>query len=132
MTIRNGSNEHTFFIYDGFEIGGRNGTIIASFIETEYFNVNPIEHPWINSCNTFIDDTFEITLVGTVAKRGYTDITLKKINSNNHKETLLEKFHIESFGFQIQETKIIGKMLQNKKLRCALPDSIDNKSYWAT
>lgn len=132
IIIRSGSIEQNFLIYDGFEIGGKSGTLLASFVETEWLSIESSEHPWAATCESFKGDTFEVVVSGTIANRGYVDITLSKIDDKHDKTILLKKYNVEAFGGQIAETKVTGKMQVKQGTRCVLPDDMKEKSFFAT
>ena len=124
LTIRAapGHSENTFLIYDFVELGGKNGTLGASTIETKWMNIDPAAYPWTVNCDTFKDGNFEVTLHGTVVGEGYVDVTIDHINSENDKTTLLKKYNVESNGFQMTETKIYGQMKMQKGKTCSLQE----------
>jgi len=95
---------------DTRSIGGNSGTVVASQTWTEWFTVNVSAHPWLHSKNTLIGKRAELTCSGTYVGSGQIDVYFAVFDRYGEPQPLLRTASIESAGFQIDATRIRGRL----------------------
>jgi hypothetical protein len=99
-------------LQDVASMGPKSGTILGSWIVTDYFNVEYPNHRWIANTGRLIGKTVEIEVSGTMIVRGTVDIRFTVIDKNGNFNQLLSKANINATGGQLANTKIRGKFGQ--------------------
>jgi hypothetical protein len=102
---------YVFGVATGPEIGGNNGSLVASYINTSWMKLNPLKHDWLCSGRSLVGKLAEIELKGTLLFSGDVDISISIYDDSNESIYELSKIKIESSGGQLTDTKIRGKIV---------------------
>jgi len=93
------------------DIGGSNGTLISSFISTDWSKVDQNKHSWICSKRALVGKTAEIEIKGTLIFNGKVDVAFKVFDEQGESEFSIEKVNIDASGGQVSDTKVRGKVV---------------------
>lgn len=93
---------------DCFSLGTKSGTLIGSWIKTDWFMVDIKRHGWVADINRLVGSKVEIEVVGTVVAFGTVDLKLTAIDKYGNTKELMSKVDIKASGGQLSNTKIRG------------------------
>lgn len=105
------SSPVTFGIATSAEVGGNNGTFIASFVATDWAKVDVEKHSWLSSKRNLIGRTAEVEFKGTLLFGGKVDISFSIFDDFGEKSFSLEKINVEASGGQLSDTKVRGAVV---------------------
>ncbi|VAX32903.1 hypothetical protein MNBD_NITROSPIRAE01-1393 [hydrothermal vent metagenome] len=116
---------YTFGIASTPEIGGNNGTFIASHVNTKWTRFDIKKHPWLCNKMGLKGKNAEVEIKGTLFLEGKVDISFTIFDENSESKFSISKVGIESWGGQLANTKIRGKIVdmmgktQHGRVLCA-------------
>jgi hypothetical protein len=104
----NNNKETVYNIGDLISVGQKSGTFIAGGVETDWFELDPIQDNWAYNTIWLIGKIVEIRMEGMQALRGKTDIEVVFFDKYNRPKELAKRCCLKSNGTQFTEIKVRG------------------------
>lgn len=93
---------------DIVSLGSKSGTLVGSWVATDWFIVDVAKHSWAANTNWLIGKKAEIEVIGTLIIHGTVDLKFTVYDHNGNADELLTKVDVKAAGGQISNTKIRG------------------------
>lgn len=104
----NCKKETVYNIGDFFSLGQKSGTFIAGGIETDWFELDPVNENWAYNTIWLIGKKVEIKMEGLQVVRGQADIEVVFFDKYNRPNNLVKRCCLKSNGTSFSEIKIRG------------------------
>ena len=95
-------------IASSLDFGGKNGTLIGSYIKTDWMKVDANKHSWLCSADKLVGD---VEIKGTMILQGKVDVVFTIFDDNKEVQFNLNKVDISASGGQLAGTKIRGSIV---------------------
>ena len=107
----------------GFEFGASNGTLIGSYMESDWVSLDLKKHPWMCNQRVLIGKACKISLTGTVVRGGHVDITMTMFDKNHEEAYSFSKVYIKAGGIQLADAELKG-ILKSHEANMSLADRL--------
>jgi hypothetical protein len=114
------AKSYVFGIAKGPEIGGKNGTLVASYVNTKWIDLDGKNYSWLCDHTSLVGKLAQLEIAGTLLLSGKVDVSFTVYDKTNEEKFSMSKIDIESSGGQISTTSVRGKivdMMKNAKGR---------------
>ncbi|HEX5486006.1 MAG TPA: hypothetical protein VFX23_08410 [Limnobacter sp.] len=93
------------------EIGGNNGSLIASHVETAWLKIDLSKHNWLCNRHALAGKRAEVKLSGTLVYKGKLDLSITVFDDQNESIFSIDKVDVASTGGQLTDTAIRGTIV---------------------
>lgn len=102
------STTHILSVGDYLSLGGKQGTLFAGHVQTDFFPVDEARYPWVKGLNNLTGKEIGVVVSRPLFGRGEVNIKLTRISQEKDVDTLMYKEGIAASGGQLADTMVKG------------------------
>lgn len=97
-----------FSVSNHLSLGSASGTLVGSFIHTDWFEIDTLSAPLFGEPRSLIGKHLGILVTGTLIGSGTVDIKIESYDQFGHAKTMLHLVNIKAKGMQVSSSAARG------------------------